>query len=320
MQFAELALLLSSVSAGVINNISDSAEVVINAAAEVNHAGIMDQTLTFKVKEEAEIGEYDLTWSNVGFPMGSGRLINGGGGVLSSPKVYAIFYGNNYWTASNSAIFEDFMKNVGASNYFGNTRSELGAGYITWGAKILVNGGTSTTDLNSLDKVKSVVAGKIPSLSNPPNRQGLYTLILDSAKSNNLYSTNGDRYNSKFCGYHYTLTLSGVTVTFSANGMGGSLCSYPDWAPYYPVNDRVRDFAISVIGHELSESISDPWLNAWRDSAGLENMDKCANFPGAANIVSGTSGPIYNAVIGSRKYLLQSNYDQSTNTCPQVVW
>ena len=32
----------------------------------------------------------------------------------------------------------------------------------------------------------------------------------------------------------------------------------------------------SVTGHELSEARSDPQLNAWYDSSGAENADKCA--------------------------------------------
>jgi len=33
---------------------------------------------------------------------------------------------------------------------------------------------------------------------------------------------------------------------------------------------------VSVMAHELEETISDPNLNAWYDSTGAENADKCA--------------------------------------------
>jgi hypothetical protein len=31
---------------------------------------------------------------------------------------------------------------------------------------------------------------------------------------------------------------------------------------------------VSVMGHELSETVTDPALNAWYDSSGNENADK----------------------------------------------
>ena len=33
---------------------------------------------------------------------------------------------------------------------------------------------------------------------------------------------------------------------------------------------------VSVIAHEAAEAVSDPNLNAWFDSTGQENADKCA--------------------------------------------
>jgi hypothetical protein len=40
----------------------------------------------------------------------------------------------------------------------------------------------------------------------------------------------------------------------------------------------------NVSGHETSETVSDPGLNAWFDSSGAENADKCAWSFGSASV------------------------------------
>ena len=46
----------------------------------------------------------------------------------------------------------------------------------------------------------------------------------------------------------------------------------------------------SILAHELEESVTDPDLNAWYDSRGGENADKCA----------WTFGTTYTAANGAR--------------------
>ena len=59
-----------------------------------------------------------------------------------------------------------------------------------------------------------------------------------------------------------------------------------------PNGNAAADAMISVIAHELAEAATDPLLNAWFDSAGYENADKCAwdfgLYSGNANVVIGT--------------------------------
>ena len=62
----------------------------------------------------------------------------------------------------------------------------------------------------------------------------------------------------------------------------------------------------SIISHELEESVTDPDLNAWYDSRGQENADKCAWTFGAMSTAS--NGSIYNMTIGGLKYLIQRNW------------
>ena len=61
----------------------------------------------------------------------------------------------------------------------------------------------------------------------------------------------------------------------------------------------------SVLTHEIDETITDPFLNAWYDSVGSENADKCAWTFGTTSTV-GTAK--YNVTLGSIKYLIQQNW------------
>jgi hypothetical protein len=61
----------------------------------------------------------------------------------------------------------------------------------------------------------------------------------------------------------------------------------------------------SIIAHELEEAATDPDLNAWYDSRGYENADKCAWTFGTESTAS--NGSKYNVTLGSRQYLIQQN-------------
>jgi hypothetical protein len=61
----------------------------------------------------------------------------------------------------------------------------------------------------------------------------------------------------------------------------------------------------SIIAHELEEATTDPDLNAWYDTRGYENADKCAWTFGTT---SGPSGAKYNMTLGTRNYLIQRNW------------
>jgi hypothetical protein len=71
---------------------------------------------------------------------------------------------------------------------------------------------------------------------------------------------------------------------------------------------------ISVIAHELEEANTDPDLNAWYDSSGAENADKCAWTFGSGQTRL-PSGAYYNMTLGGLNFLVQRNLDASDNKC-----
>ena len=68
-----------------------------------------------------------------------------------------------------------------------------------------------------------------------------------------------------------------------------------------------------MVSHEHNEAITDPLGNAWYDSRGYENGDKCAWTFGTA---LGTTGlGQYNQAIGNGKYYLQREWSNKTSSC-----
>jgi hypothetical protein len=129
---------------------------------------------------------------------------------------------------------------------------------------------------------------------------------------------------SYFCAYHsayYDSTLnSGSQIIYSnmpyaaqtsGNPVTCDLGSYP--------NNNPADPEISVTSHEHNESITDPFGTGWWDSnpndsaAGEENGDMCAWDFGN---LTGPDGAQYNQTINGHHYLMQLEWDNTTNSCP----
>jgi hypothetical protein len=129
---------------------------------------------------------------------------------------------------------------------------------------------------------------------------------------------------SYFCAYHSAYFDSTVSpnnqiiysnMPYAAQTAGNpvtcDLGSYPNGNPSDP--------EISVTSHEHNESITDPFGTGWWDSnpndsaAGEENGDMCAWDFGN---LYGPDGAQYSQTINGHHYLMQLEWDNSTNGCP----
>jgi hypothetical protein len=124
---------------------------------------------------------------------------------------------------------------------------------------------------------------------------------------------------TSYCAYHSFFTSSGQNIIYTnqpytdTSGIGtgyGHVCD----SGQQP-NGNWADSTINVASHEQNESITDPLLNAWYDTAGYEDGDKCAWIFGSA--VGGSSGAQYNQVIGGNHYYLQEEYNNAGSNCVQ---
>lgn len=119
---------------------------------------------------------------------------------------------------------------------------------------------------------------------------------------------------SQYCAYHSWIG-SGSSSTLYAN------MPYADTVPaacdsgQHPNSniDLDADATINVTSHEQNETITDPTGNAWYDSSGYENGDKCAWKFGTALGNNGNGS--FNQVINNHDYYLQQEWSNYSSGC-----
>lgn len=136
---------------------------------------------------------------------------------------------------------------------------------------------------------------------------GIYLILT----ANDVTVSSGPNYGfcTAYCGFHsyYYWSNSGNMYKYSWVGDASTQCPYSCGVQTTsPNGDFGADNMISVIAHELAETVSDPLLNAWFDSGGDENADKCAwNF---GTTYTTSNGAKANVNIASKDYLIQQNW------------
>jgi hypothetical protein len=234
----------------------------------------------------------------------------GGGPVmLGTPDVYFIWYGD--WSGNTATtILPDFMSHLGGSPYFNiNTTYYDSAGRHVTG---LVHYAGAVSDNYSYGRAltDNAVAGIVQrALSNgslPIDENAVYFVITSADVTLSGFC-------GGYCGWHTNGNLLGYDIKYSF--LGNPEQCPRSCAPYSnpgPNGNVGADGLASIMAHELEESITDPDLDAWQDSAG-ENADKCAWKFGAAYQTS--SGAWANMQLGGHDYLVQENLNQSSGEC-----
>ena len=239
--------------------------------------------------------------------VGAGKRGNGityhGGPVMlgTTNNAYVIWYGT-WGSGTTPAIITDFLTNVGGSPYYNiNTTYNNGsvavsnavhyAGSTTMSAPL----GTTLTDADVQGVVSSAITRGLPS-----DRNGVYFVLTSSdVKESSGFLT-------QYCGWHTHGTISGTDIKYSFVGdptLGMSACAAQTTSPN---GNAPADAMVSVIAHELEESVTDPDLNAWYDTRGYENADKCAWTFGTTTTLA--DGSKFNMTLGSRNFLIQRNW------------
>jgi hypothetical protein len=234
------------------------------------------------------------------------------GGPVGVQNVYLIWYGN--WNQANGtdtpagqALVRTFLSNVGASPYY-NINGTYGGAYTTvnLSANEYVDTGSQGTRLSD-SKVKTVVANAI-SKGLGSDTNALYFVLTSS----NVSESSG--FCSRYCGWHTHGTIGGSNIKYSFVGNAARCLSGCAAQTISPNGNAGVDGMISVIAHELEEANTDPDLNAWYDSSGAENADKCAWTFGSGQKVL-PSGAYYNMTLGTTNFLIQRNLDAQDNKC-----
>jgi hypothetical protein len=129
-------------------------------------------------------------------------------------------------------------------------------------------------------------SGDLTDLSRTPTGAPSTTAVLNEVAkvtgghpvANAYYPVYSDqrRGSAGYCAWHSSGTINGIRVQF---GFFFSLDGDSGCNPGAPTNlghSQGLSALANVSGHELSEMLTDPRLNAWYDRQGNENADKCA--------------------------------------------
>ena len=238
------------------------------------------------------------------------------GPVMATPKAYLIWYGN--WNQSNGSdtpagqtLVRDFLFGVSNSPYFQiNTTYNGPTGFVSMGSETTV--AAQARSRLSDNGVFSVVSNAITSGKLPKDSSGVYFVITSSDIAKSGFCT-------QYCGWHTYGTVAGTNIKYSFVGNANRCLNACAAQTVGPNGNAGVDGMLSVLAHELEESTTDPNLNAWYDSAGNENGDKCA-WTFGQNQTVGANGASYNMTLAaqstsSRNYLIQRNISTLDNKC-----
>jgi hypothetical protein len=228
------------------------------------------------------------------------------GPVLNTPTFYIIWYGN--WNQTNGTdnpagqqIIRDWAANIGNSDYFrinATYSAKPVSGTAIYGGDYTYSGSITTTRLTD-SNILSVVSGSIGSGKLPYNASGVYMVVTSS----NVNESSG--FCRQYCGWHTAGTATAGHVRYAFVGNAARCLSACAIQTTSPNGNAGVDGSISVLSHELEEATTDPDLNAWYDSSGAENADKCAwTFGNSYQVANGSYA---NQHLGSRDFLIQRN-------------
>jgi hypothetical protein len=230
---------------------------------------------------------------------GNGIDYHGGPIIPGTVNLYYIWYGN--WSGKSApAILNDWGNNLSNSpiyrintTYADNAGDSVsGTTHLAGSTSVGYSHGTALADAD----VWSIVNDALNAGSLPSDANGVY-FVLTSADVN---ETGG--FCTSYCGWHTAHSRNGADIKYAFIGdaarCNGSCGSGPS-----PNNDVSGDSMASIMFHELSESVSDPLLNAWYSASGGENGDLCAwKFGTTYKAANGANANVH---LGNRDYLLQ---------------
>jgi hypothetical protein len=238
-------------------------------------------------------------------------ITNHGGPVMGTPTAYLIWYGN--WNQSNGsdtpagqALVRTFLGGIGGSTYFNLNKSYGATGGVSLyptEVSYSASGGRPLSDSN----IKTIVSNALTSHALPTDTNGVYFVLTSSDISKSGFCT-------QYCGWHTAATINGATVQYSFVGNANRCLSNCAAQSVGPNGNAGVDGMISVVAHELEEATSDPHLNAWYDSSGAENADKCA-WTFGSNQTLLPNGAYSNMTVGGKNFLVQRNLSATDNKC-----
>jgi HYR domain len=253
----------------------------------------------------------------------------GGGPVMRNPTNYLIF-----WQPPNRAAFpagyvaaiEKFFNDVGGTPFY-NIVTEYGdssgapvPNATALGAPSFVdtttaapsgNDGTTANPLTDADIQNEVTVALAanPAWARPSVNVEYFVFtpsdVDECFNATNCFATSGEP-NGTFCAYH-TFFGSNTIYAYMPFASAGSCFGSPSSFP----NGATVDVVLSAVSHEMIESNTDPFLDAWKGPDGLDDEigDKCAFLYGYV-APDGT-----NIVLNGDRYQVQIEWSNAVTGC-----
>jgi hypothetical protein len=228
---------------------------------------------------------------------GNGIDYHGGPVMTGGVNIYYIWYGD--WNGNTAVgILEDFANNIGGSSYYNiNT---------TYSVPNTVAFKKSVNDPYSLGKrrvlsdsdIVRILNNNFSKLGGVWDPNGVYFVLTSADVKKSGFCTS-------YCGWHTYGTAGSTAVKYSFVGNPAQCINNCAAQSTGPNGNAGADGMVSIVAHELEEAATDPQLNAWYDSIGYENADKCAWTFGTTYTANGAKA---NMTLGTRDYLIQRNW------------
>jgi hypothetical protein len=216
------------------------------------------------------------------------------GPVMHATTVIPVFWGSGWssssFTSDKVTGLDYLYTNIHGTPY-AHTNSEYAdaAGNVN---TVSIGKGTDLTDTSATSSgapsTSQVLAEVAKATNNNPTAGAYYPVYSDQPRGS-----------AGYCAWHSSGTINGTQVKF---GFFFNLDGDPGCDPQAPTNlghSQGLSALANVSGHELSEMLTDPQLNAWYDQQGNENADKCAwTF----------NGPV---TIGTQNWKIQGNWSNA---------
>ena len=258
-----------------------------------------------------------------------------GGPVMGSvSKVVLIWYGN--WNQNNGTdnaagqqIIRDAIWGMAQQDPV-NNYSGITTGYSSSLGQYTQSTGSAVTQASSATLVEYTQAAKstygnltlsdasvfslVKAFAGTGDPNAIY-LVLSSSE---IKESSG--FLSKYCGWHSFGTIGANKVKYGFIGNPNRNLAACSVQSVSPNGNPGVDAMVSVIAHELIETVSDPLLNAWYNSAGSENSDMCA-WTFGSNLRQTGTGAYWNVTLPSpngapaRNYLLQRQLGVKDSKC-----
>jgi hypothetical protein len=190
------------------------------------------------------------------------NLIDHGGPVLPTTTAYVIYWGNVPTDVSDALA--TFLGGFGGSSYANILTQYMRGGSVPETSYAPLAPDPSSPPVRS-PKVSTIVNEVCHTLGNTlPDPNGIYFVV-----TGNFPKGGG------FCAWHSFGTCNGVSIpiVYLPNVTGVSVCDIVS-DPGNPFMNGGQSMANDA-AHELSESITDPFISAWYDQSGAEVGDKC---------------------------------------------